>query len=96
MHLIGIFTISIGNEQRSGRTWGTTYTPVQHEAADSELAPTPLAMPCLVPRHGGVISVDIHNVVSKKTFMQDGHNSEDPQQGAADMTVFVQNLLQQM
>ncbi|PIA26974.1 hypothetical protein AQUCO_08400026v1 [Aquilegia coerulea] len=26
----------------------------------------------------------------------DGHNSEDPQQGAADMTVFVQNLLQQM
>ncbi|KAL3534670.1 hypothetical protein ACH5RR_003131 [Cinchona calisaya] len=49
------FTISIGNERRSGRTCGTTYwiTPVRHEAADAESAPMPLAMPCLVPRHGG-------------------------------------------
>nr|GEY49724.1 DNA-dependent RNA polymerase, mitochondrial [Tanacetum cinerariifolium] len=33
----------------------TTYwiTPVRHEAADAESAPMPLAMPCLVPRHGG-------------------------------------------
>ncbi|KAI3666466.1 hypothetical protein L1987_89025 [Smallanthus sonchifolius] len=28
-------------------------TPVRHEAADAESAPMPLAMPCLVPRHGG-------------------------------------------
>ncbi|KAL9409187.1 hypothetical protein AB3S75_047551 [Citrus x aurantiifolia] len=49
------FTISIGNERRSGGTCGTTYwiTPVRHEAADAESAPMPLAMPCLVPRHGG-------------------------------------------
>ncbi|KAH0751899.1 hypothetical protein KY285_005047 [Solanum tuberosum] len=51
------FTISIGNERRSGGTRGTTYwiTPVRHEAADAESAPMPLAMPCLVPlpRHGG-------------------------------------------
>jgi predicted transcriptional regulator with HTH domain len=26
---------------------------VRHEAADAESAPMPLAMPCLVPRHGG-------------------------------------------
>ncbi|KAK2649390.1 hypothetical protein Ddye_016879 [Dipteronia dyeriana] len=47
------FTISIGNERRSGGTCGTTYwiTPVRHEAADAESAPMPLAMPCLVPRH---------------------------------------------
>nr|GME06063.1 NADH dehydrogenase [ubiquinone] iron-sulfur protein 2 [Ipomoea batatas] len=46
---------SIGNERRSGGTCGTTYwiTPVRHEAADAESAPMPLAMPCLVPRHGG-------------------------------------------
>ncbi|KAK4414721.1 hypothetical protein Salat_2579000 [Sesamum alatum] len=46
---------SIGNERRSGGTSGTTYwiTPVRHEAADAESAPMPLAMPCLVPRHGG-------------------------------------------
>ncbi|GJV66828.1 retrovirus-related pol polyprotein from transposon TNT 1-94 [Tanacetum coccineum] len=45
----------IGNERRSGGTCGTTYwiTPVRHEAADAESAPMPLAMPCLVPRHGG-------------------------------------------
>ncbi|KAL0315250.1 UNVERIFIED_CONTAM: hypothetical protein Scaly_2874000 [Sesamum calycinum] len=51
----GVFTISIGNERRSGGTCGTTYwiTPVRHEAADAESAPMPLAMPCLVPRHGG-------------------------------------------
>ncbi|KAL0294948.1 UNVERIFIED_CONTAM: NADH dehydrogenase [ubiquinone] iron-sulfur protein 2 [Sesamum calycinum] len=38
-----------------GGTCGTTYwiTPVRHEAADAESAPMPLAMPCLVPRHGG-------------------------------------------
>ena len=32
------FTISIGNERRSGGTCGTTYwiTPVRHEAADAE------------------------------------------------------------
>ncbi|GJX89886.1 DNA-dependent RNA polymerase [Tanacetum coccineum] len=49
------FTISIGNERRSGGTCETTYwiTPVRHEAADAESAPMPLAMPCLVPRHGG-------------------------------------------
>ncbi|GLU24474.1 hypothetical protein SLE2022_404050 [Rubroshorea leprosula] len=49
------FTISIGNERRSGGTCGTTYwiTPVRHEAADAESAPMPLAMPCLVPRRGG-------------------------------------------
>ncbi|RAL50949.1 hypothetical protein DM860_005305 [Cuscuta australis] len=49
------FTISIGNERRSGGTCGTTYwiTPVRHEAADAESSPMPLAMPCLVPRHGG-------------------------------------------
>ncbi|KAH7511449.1 hypothetical protein FEM48_ZijujUnG0013300 [Ziziphus jujuba var. spinosa] len=49
------FTISIGNEQRSGGTCVTTYwiTPVQHEAANAKSAPMPLAMPCLVPRHGG-------------------------------------------
>ncbi|KAM7249949.1 hypothetical protein ACFE04_019728 [Oxalis oulophora] len=49
------FTISIGNERRSGGTCGTAYwiTPVRHEAADAESAPMPLAMPCLVPRHGG-------------------------------------------
>nr|GMD92236.1 NADH dehydrogenase [ubiquinone] iron-sulfur protein 2 [Ipomoea batatas] len=29
------------------------HTPVRHEAADAESAPMPLAMPCLVPRHGG-------------------------------------------
>ncbi|CAL0330189.1 unnamed protein product [Lupinus luteus] len=46
---------NIGNERRSGGTCGTTYwiTPVRHEAADAESAPMPLAMPCLVPRHGG-------------------------------------------
>ncbi|KAL5070728.1 hypothetical protein RYX36_021615 [Vicia faba] len=46
----------IGNERRSGGTCGTIYwiTPVRHEAADTELAPMPLAMPCLVPRHSGV------------------------------------------
>ncbi|KAL3518794.1 hypothetical protein ACH5RR_021383 [Cinchona calisaya] len=46
---------TIGNEWRSGRTCGTTYwiTPVRHEAADAESAPMSLAMPCLVPRHGG-------------------------------------------
>ncbi|EEF45531.1 conserved hypothetical protein [Ricinus communis] len=27
---------------------------------------------------------------------QDGHDSEDPKQSTADMTAFVQNLLQQM
>ncbi|WZZ27621.1 hypothetical protein YC2023_011022 [Brassica napus] len=39
----------------SGGTCGTTYwiTPVRHEAADAESAPMPLAMPCLVPQHGG-------------------------------------------
>ncbi|KAA8521780.1 hypothetical protein F0562_012453 [Nyssa sinensis] len=49
------FTISIGNERRSGGTCGTTYwiTPVRHEAADAESTPMPLAMPCLVPRHSG-------------------------------------------
>ena len=26
---------------------------MRHEAADAESAPMPLAMPCLVPRHGG-------------------------------------------
>ncbi|KAH0903391.1 hypothetical protein HID58_042894 [Brassica napus] len=38
-----------------GGTCGTTYwiTPVRHEAADAESAPMPLAMPCLVPQHGG-------------------------------------------
>nr|KAJ0200096.1 hypothetical protein LSAT_V11C600323900 [Lactuca sativa] len=48
------FTISIGNERRSGGTCGTTYwiTLVRHEAADAESAPM-RAMPCLVPRHGG-------------------------------------------
>ncbi|GJS38385.1 hypothetical protein Tco_0563428 [Tanacetum coccineum] len=46
---------NIGNERRSGGTCGTTYwiTPVQHEAADAESAPMPLAMPCLVPRNDG-------------------------------------------
>nr|GFA95899.1 hypothetical protein [Tanacetum cinerariifolium] len=45
----------IGNERRCGGTCGTTYliTLVRHEAADAESAPMPLAMPCLVPRHGG-------------------------------------------
>ncbi|PHT51440.1 hypothetical protein CQW23_11187 [Capsicum baccatum] len=51
------FTISIGNEWRSGGTRGTTYwiTPARHEDADAESAPMPLVMPCLVPlpRHGG-------------------------------------------
>ncbi|PKI36994.1 hypothetical protein CRG98_042616 [Punica granatum] len=48
----------IGNERRSGGTCGTTYwiTPVRHEAADAESAPMPLAMPCLVPRHGGALA----------------------------------------
>ncbi|XLR56270.1 hypothetical protein S83_006942 [Arachis hypogaea] len=48
------FTVSIGNERRSGGTCGTAYwiTPVRHEAAGAESAPMPLAMPCLVPRHG--------------------------------------------
>ncbi|EXB41435.1 hypothetical protein L484_007585 [Morus notabilis] len=47
----------IGNERRSGGTCRTTYwiTPVQHEAADAESAPMPLAMPCLVPRYGGAL-----------------------------------------
>ncbi|TYH57891.1 hypothetical protein E1A91_D08G115000v1, partial [Gossypium mustelinum] len=30
------------------------------------------------------------------TFSQDGHNLEDSKQSTADMSVFVQNLLQQM
>ena len=49
------FTINIGNERRSGATCGTTYwvTPVRHEAVDTESTPMPLAMPCLVPQHGG-------------------------------------------
>ena len=49
------FTISIGNERRSGGMCGTTYwtTLVRHEAVDAGLAPLSLAMPCLVPRHGG-------------------------------------------
>ncbi|GJZ10873.1 hypothetical protein Tco_0545632 [Tanacetum coccineum] len=46
---------TIENERRSGGTCQTTYwiTLVRHEAADAESAPMPLAMPCLVPWHGG-------------------------------------------
>nr|GEV38859.1 NADH dehydrogenase [ubiquinone] iron-sulfur protein 2 [Tanacetum cinerariifolium] len=49
------FTISIGNERRSGGTCGTTYwiTQVRHEAIDAESALMPPTMPCLVPRHSG-------------------------------------------
>nr|GLL46821.1 hypothetical protein CFOL_v3_28611 [Ipomoea trifida] len=40
-------------DRRSIRNWRIPHTPVRHEAADAESAPMPLAMPCLVPRHGG-------------------------------------------
>ncbi|WVZ26884.1 hypothetical protein V8G54_000051 (mitochondrion) [Vigna mungo] len=44
------FTISIGNERRSGGTCGTTYwiTPVRHEAADADYA-----LLAWSPGHGG-------------------------------------------
>ncbi|TYK08579.1 hypothetical protein E5676_scaffold79316G00010 [Cucumis melo var. makuwa] len=67
---------SIGNERRSGGTCGTPYwiTPVRHEAADAESAPMPLAMPCLVPRHGGG-SVARHEHRAKGRFF---YSSEPP------------------
>ncbi|KAF5736985.1 hypothetical protein HS088_TW14G01141 [Tripterygium wilfordii] len=33
---------------------------------------------------------------ARNTAKMDGHNAEDPKQSTADMTAFVQNLLQQM
>ncbi|KAA0051336.1 hypothetical protein E6C27_scaffold55G00560 [Cucumis melo var. makuwa] len=67
---------SIGNERRSGGMCGTPYwiTPVRHEAADAESAPMPLAMPCLVPRHGGG-SVARHEHRAKGRFF---YSSEPP------------------
>ncbi|CAE5979331.1 unnamed protein product [Arabidopsis arenosa] len=73
-------SFSIGNERRSGGTCGTTYwiTPVRHEAADAESAPMPLAMPCLVPRHGGG-SVAGHEHRAKGR----SHSTERKERGAS-------------